>query len=68
MPRTTTLAAILVITVCPVLASPAAADKLSRSKTRALLVTGGCCHEDQNQNQLISEGHPSSAVDSADHP
>ena len=36
------------------LTGPAVADE--NRKVRALMVTGGCCHDYQNQKRLISEG------------
>jgi hypothetical protein len=55
MTRILLLAAALLV-VHPTLAADPAATSAEGSTIRALLITGGCCHDYQNQKKIISEG------------
>ena len=41
---------------CSFAAEPSEGTNASSKKIRALLISGGCCHDYQNQKRLISEG------------
>lgn len=52
--RLALVSCIAVIAVTPVVAAEPSSD--ANVKIRALLITGGCCHDYQNQKKIISEG------------
>lgn len=57
-PRFATFAALMTLFVAAVTPGSGISEESSKSskKVRALMVTGGCCHDYQNQKRLISEG------------
>jgi type 1 glutamine amidotransferase len=44
------------LAICFAIATPAAFADEGKPKVRALMVTGGCCHDYQNQKKIISDG------------